>query len=110
MKKRNAIFIMAALLCFLLIGICYAKTMLIIEDEAEDATDNSRKYMQDIADYTQAIEIDPNDIEAYNQRGIAKRKLGDVQGAIADYNKAIELYPKSVAIYKQPRVCQIPIG
>ncbi|GBF79916.1 tetratricopeptide repeat protein [Aphanothece sacrum] len=30
--------------------------------------------------------------DAYNNRGIAKKTLGDKQGAIADYNQAAQLY------------------
>ena len=37
---------------------------------------------------------------AYNNRGIAKRKFGDVQGSITDYNKAIEINPQLPDAYK----------
>lgn len=36
---------------------------------------------------------------AYNNRGIAKRGKGDLDGAIADYNRAIELNPQSTKAY-----------
>jgi tetratricopeptide (TPR) repeat protein len=48
---------------------------------------------QSIADYNQAIELNPGIAQAYNNRGnayIAKRKLVK---AISDYNRAIELDP-----------------
>ena len=32
-------------------------------------------------------ELTPEDAAAYNNRGIAKRHLGDTEGAIDDYNK-----------------------
>ncbi|HBE16890.1 MAG TPA: hypothetical protein DDW51_04565, partial [Cyanobacteria bacterium UBA11367] len=41
-----------------------------------------------IADYNQAIDINPNDAEAYNNRGVARSALGDKEGEIADYNQA----------------------
>ena len=44
-----------------------------------------------IEDYTKAIEIDPNDAMAYNNRGNAKHELSDYHGAIEDYTKAIEI-------------------
>ena len=52
-----------------------------------------------IADYTKAIEINPQYSEAYINRGIAKSDLGDTQGAIADYNKAIDINPQYAVAY-----------
>jgi len=46
-----------------------------------------------IADYNQAIRIDPNYAFAYYNRGNAKFFLKDYQGAIADYNQAIRIDP-----------------
>jgi len=37
-----------------------------------------------ILDYTKAIEINPNDADAYYNRGISKAKSGDREGAILD--------------------------
>ncbi len=52
-----------------------------------------------IADYTKAIEINPQYADAYNNRGAAKYSLKDTQGAIADYNKAIEINPQLALAY-----------
>jgi Tfp pilus assembly protein PilF len=46
-----------------------------------------------IADYTKAIELEPNNFRAYDNRGVLKQAKGDMDGAIADYSKAIELKP-----------------
>jgi tetratricopeptide (TPR) repeat protein len=54
----------------------------------------SKDYKGSIADYDQAIRINPNNAVAYSNRGYARRKLGDNQGAIADYDRAIEIDPK----------------
>ena len=48
-------------------------------------------YNSAIDDFTRAIELDPNDAKAYNNRGIAYRYLGEYQQAIDDSTKAIEL-------------------
>lgn len=45
-----------------------------------------------IADYNQAIKIKSDYANAYNNRGNAKKNLGDKQGAINDYNQAAQLY------------------
>ena len=52
-----------------------------------------------IADYTKAIELKPDFVDAYNNRGLAKANLQDYRGAIADYNKAIELTPDYANAY-----------
>ncbi len=46
-----------------------------------------------------AIELDPNDPEAYDDRGRSYRDLGQDQRAIEDYDKAIELDPNVAAAY-----------
>ncbi|MFM6323752.1 MAG: tetratricopeptide repeat protein [Microcystis panniformis] len=46
-----------------------------------------------IADYSRAIELNPNDYHSYMMRGVIRGNLGDRQGAIADYTKAIEINP-----------------
>ncbi|MDD1417914.1 tetratricopeptide repeat protein [Dolichospermum sp. ST_sed1] len=42
--------------------------------------------------YTQAITINPQDAEAYNNRGTAKYELGDKAGAIKDLETAKQLF------------------
>ena len=52
-----------------------------------------------IADYTQAIKLDPKYAGAYNNRGIAYRRKGQYDRAIADYTQAIKLNPKYAGAY-----------
>jgi len=47
-----------------------------------------------IADYTEAIRLDPKDASAFNSRGIAYYDKGQSDRAIKDYDKAIELSPR----------------
>jgi len=47
-----------------------------------------------IADYNQAIAINPQFADAFYNRGLAKSDLGDKRGAIADYNQAIAIKPQ----------------
>ena len=54
---------------------------------------------QAIADYTKAIELDPDFAVAYNTRGFAYANSGDLEQAIADYDKAIELNPDLAVAY-----------
>ena len=53
-----------------------------------------------IVDYTKAIEIDSNYVEAYRKRGLAKETLKDYSGAIVDYTKAIEIDPNYAPAYR----------
>ena len=53
---------------------------------------NAKYYLEDyegaIADFSKVIEINPRDTRAYGNRGISKKKLGDLKGACADWREA----------------------
>jgi lipoprotein NlpI len=58
------------------------------------------EYDRAIADYAQAIQLDPKDALAYyNNRGLAYRAKGEYDRAIADYTQAIQLEPKYALAY-----------
>lgn len=44
-----------------------------------------------VADYSSAIELNPQYGKAYNNRGNAHASLGDLEQALADYDRALEL-------------------
>jgi tetratricopeptide (TPR) repeat protein len=52
-----------------------------------------------ISEYTQAVNLDPKFVDAYNNRGLAYHKKGDLDAALKDFNKAIALNPKCVDAY-----------
>ncbi len=52
-----------------------------------------------IAALTEAIQRDPNDAKAYDDRGVAYEAKGEIDKAIADYTEALRLDPKSSAAY-----------
>ena len=52
-----------------------------------------------IANYNEAIRVDPNYALASTNRGIAYASKGDNDRAIADYNEAIRLDPKSALAF-----------
>ena len=56
-------------------------------------------YDKAIADYTEAIRLNPKLAEAYYSRGFAYGKKGDYDKAIADYTEAIRLDPKYAEAY-----------
>ena len=47
-----------------------------------------------IADFTEAIRLNPKDAEAYYSRGGAYGEKGDYDKAIADFTEAIRLNPQ----------------
>jgi len=61
--------------------------------------DRGRTYLQQddndraIADFTRAIELDPEGANAYNHRGVAYTSKLDFDSAIADFDKAIQFDP-----------------
>jgi tetratricopeptide (TPR) repeat protein len=55
-----------------------------------------------IADYDQAIKLDPKNALAFNNRGNVYGANGDSDRAIADYDQAIKLNPKyAAALYNR---------
>jgi tetratricopeptide (TPR) repeat protein len=64
------------------------------------------KYLENVAttiaplaDYNEAIRVDPKNTLAYNNRGNIYRDRGDNDHAIAEYNEAIRIDPSDVAAY-----------
>ena len=53
-----------------------------------------------ISDYSNAIELNPNDPDSYYWRANSKKAIADYKGAIADYSKVIELDPNDSDYYK----------
>jgi tetratricopeptide (TPR) repeat protein len=52
-----------------------------------------------IADYSKAIEISPQNADAYYNRGITRETAGDADGAIADFSKALDINPQYAEAY-----------
>ena len=77
------------------------------ESEQENIEHARNLYEEAIADCTKAVKLNPNCVNAYNYRGVAKAGIEDYDGAIADLSKAIELKPDSAkAYYKRGLVYQ----
>ncbi len=73
----------------------------LISAEAYNDRGNERAAAGDnqgaIADFTEAIKLQPNYAEAYKNRGGLRWSLGNKQGALADFNQVIQLNPKPEA-------------
>lgn len=56
-------------------------------------------YEQAISEYNKAISLNPNYVDAYNNRGLAYAEQGNYAQAISDLNKAISLDPNYANAY-----------
>ena len=60
--------------------------------------------------FSQAIELNPNYVEAYYNRGRVRYVLGDHKGAIADYNEALRINPSDSKAYYNRGVTRSRLG
>src|SRR3989344_4491726 len=58
-------------------------------------------FEKSIASFDKAIELDPNDAVAYNNRGGTKRELGLYEAAIDDYDMMIGVDPDEYAFHNR---------
>lgn len=63
------------------------------------AKHKTHDYIGAIQDYTKAIEINPEFIEAFSNRGIAHKQLKNYRGAIEDFTKCIQIKPNIASLY-----------
>jgi tetratricopeptide (TPR) repeat protein len=75
-------------------------------DKGFNTKDNNIK----IDYYNNAIQLDPQYIEAFNNRGLAYYDLVNYYEAIQDYSKAIELNPQAVEAYANRGVAFNKLG
>ena len=68
-------------------------------DEATTSEEKQQEYEKSIKYYTKAIQLSPNHVPIYNNRGLAYHKICDYDRAIVDFNKVIELNPNYAEAY-----------
>ena len=56
-------------------------------------------HEQALADYDEAIKLDPKNASAYNNRGSVRSDKGDVDGALSDFNTAIKNSARYASAY-----------
>ena len=74
-------------------GTLDAKTLAVAFYNRGVAYADKKDYDRAIADYDQAIRLDPNYAHAFNNRGVAYESKKDYDRAIADYDQAIRIDP-----------------
>lgn len=72
------------------------------------------QYDKAIESYSEALEdrnlSDPRRANIFNDRGVAKWRLGKVREAVEDFNKAIELFPDFAVVYNNRGNALIDLG
>ena len=68
------------------------------------------EYLEAKAHYSRAIELDPQDAYAYNNRGAARNAAGDHRGAITDFDIAIERSSEFAHAYNNRGVARSDLG
>jgi tetratricopeptide (TPR) repeat protein len=59
----------------------------------------SGSYLAAADAFTEDIRLHPRDSAAWNDRAVARVRLGDLDGAVRDYNRAVELSPGDAELY-----------
>lgn len=65
-----------------------------------DAYANKKDYDRALADYNEAIRLEPASAEAYNGRGVVYDKQGQPDRAIDDFDQALRHHPKYSEAYR----------
>ena len=60
---------------------------------------DSGNYLAAADAFTEDIRLHPRSAAAWNDRAVARVRLGDLNGAVRDYNRAIELAPLDAELY-----------
>ncbi len=67
-------------------------------------------YQGAITDFTEVVRQNPNEVEAYYNRGIAYAKIDNYREAIADFNQALNLNQKIADIYVERAKVHLALG
>ncbi len=86
------------------VGYLYMTSFSAISVSEEKALDRA------ITSYDEAVRLDPDNAKAYNNRGIAKGKMGRKEEAIADFDKAVRLDPDYVDAHFNRGVVKGEVG
>jgi tetratricopeptide (TPR) repeat protein/tRNA A-37 threonylcarbamoyl transferase component Bud32 len=93
-----ASFIIVAILCWITVR---PKDISLAKEFYQDGINKyeAQNYKAAIANFSQAIDINPDYAEAYNRRGDSYYRLGDYKNSLTDSSAAIRLNPKDANSY-----------
>ncbi|MCB9235501.1 MAG: tetratricopeptide repeat protein [Bacteroidia bacterium] len=74
---------------------------------AAEGQNEAANLQLSVADLSKAIEINPNDPDAYNSRGLSYLDMGNEKAALADFTQSIEIKPENDLAYLNRAVLQL---
>ena len=77
----------------------YSTSLAAAMQQRGFAAANERRFPDAIADFTEAIKINPRDAGIYERRAAVEMKINDFDKALADYSEAIKLKPNEAHYY-----------
>jgi len=97
MNKRLMLILIALLLSMLVIA-CASKVEQKLQEGGKFL--DQQQWQEAITAYSEAIELDPDNVDAYLNRCWAYRRTGQFDNALEDANRAIELEPTNAMAYQ----------
>lgn len=88
------------------IGMTETRPLIVSQATARDLIKSAfskleqRNIQGAIADLDRAIQLEPQNPEAYLNRGAVRQMGGNMQGALSDYTQAIKLKPSYIIAYR----------
>ncbi|MGI5992127.1 MAG: tetratricopeptide repeat protein [Methanosarcina sp.] len=109
MKNKDRLdLIILASTAFLLFLIIFSSTALAVNNG--NALASQGNYEEAIKAFDKAIEINSQDLEAWNNKGFCLVHLGDYEEAIKAFDKAIEIDSQSSEVWNNKGLCLTNLG
>ena len=86
------------------------KNAIRIRQVNEDAKARAKRLEEAIESYDKVVQIKPDYVQVYNNRGNAKKFMGDIRGAIVDYDQAVSVDPTYAIAYFNRGVAKQELG
>ena len=86
------------------------KNLIVALNDRGNAFGKNKQLNLALQDFSSVIQIDPEDADAYYNRGLTNRKLERFDEALSDYNQAIKINPRYAKAYNNRGGVQGKLG